>query len=296
MKFFCWLIFTLACAVAVTGCSHRRSGETGLYEDAAGRDSALYLRNGRLFLPAVVNGRDTQVLLDSGAEISLLDAGFAQSLGLATAGRETVKGSGGTDEVSFASGVSVAAIGLQLDELTVAVLDLTDISERLIGESLTMILGREIFDAARLRIDIRGGSIAVSDREVQPQGEALTLVGQHGIEAFPVILNGAETALAEFDLGNGGAVMIGPALAEKLGFLAEDKIVGRRSGGGIGGAVIRDIVIIPALTVGGVTFENVEAAIDRTETAAEINLGLSILQHFLITTDFSERRIWLQPY
>ena len=258
--------------------------------------AALSVRGDRLFVQAVVNGHETEALLDSAAEISLLDSSFARSIGIAAEGADVVKGSGGEQEVAFASGVAIVAVGRRLDDLTVAVLDLSDISTRLIGEPITTVLGREIFDSGRLEVDIARGVIRTVDDGRVPPGEALELREQHGVEAFYVTVDGAQSVLAEFDLGNGSEVLIGAQLAERLGLAEEHNIVERRTGGGIGGAREREIVIIPSLIVAGVTFENVEAAIDRTENASDINLGVSVLRRFLMTVDFPQRRIWLEPY
>ena len=37
------------------------------------------------------------------------------------------------------------------------------------------------------------------------------------------------------------------------------------------------------------------AAIDPGETASDLNIGTSILRHFIITTDFPNRTVWLEP-
>jgi hypothetical protein len=46
--------------------------------------------------------------------------------------------------------VRLEALGLSLRDQTVAVTDLTDVGQRLLGHRIDVILGREIFDAARL--------------------------------------------------------------------------------------------------------------------------------------------------
>jgi hypothetical protein len=50
---------------------------------------------------------------------------------------------------------------------------------------------------------------------------------------------------------------------------------------------------LPRLVVAGRTFRDVPAAIDDQPTASELNIGTSILNDFLITTDFQQHNIWL---
>jgi hypothetical protein len=49
------------------------------------------------------------------------------------------------------------------------------------------------------------------------------------------------------------------------------------------------------LHVAGREFIDVPAAIDPGETASDLNLGTSILRDFIITTDFADGAIWLEP-
>jgi predicted aspartyl protease len=206
-----------------------------------------------------------------------------------------VNGSGGTEKGRFAHGLSLSVAGLHLRHMTAVVLDLKDLSQRLVGRPVPLILGREIFDAARLRVDLARGTLAAVPRTASPPGEHFTLVTKRGVETFPVSVEGRPAVRGEFDLGNGSEVLVGKAYAERIGLLTPDRIVGRSDGGGIGGKVSRDIVMLKSLTVAGRTFENVRAAIDATGTAGDLNVGTSILRHFLITTDFPQHALWLEP-
>lgn len=249
---------------------------------------------GRIFVPVIVNGRPASGLLDSGAEMTVVDDGFAARAGLALEGSEQAKGTGGRVEARFAKGVNLAAAGIGLPARTVAVIDLEDVGARLIGRPIEVVLGREFFDAGRLRIDLRAARIASLSRRAKPAGARFKLTTLHGIETFPASVEGHAPAAAHFDLGNGGDVLIGKAYADRIGLTAPGRIVGRRAGGGLGGEIQRDIVTLKTLRIGTETFTDVQAAIDPGEGAADINIGTSILAHFLIVTDFPQHALWLQ--
>jgi len=255
----------------------------------------LELFRNRLFLPATVNGTRVVALLDSAAEMTILDAPFAASLGLRMGSDQVVNGSGGEDKGRFAHGLRITAAGVTVPAASAIVLDLRDLAERLIGRPVPVILGRELFDAARLRIDLARLTLAAVPRSGTPPGRRYRLTSERGVEGFPIAVEGHSPAQAEFDLGNGTEVLIGKAYADKIGLLAPERIVGRSDGGGIGGKRSRAIVLLSTLEVGGRTFENVRAAIDDTPTAADVNVGTSILRHFLITADFAQRSLWLAP-
>lgn len=283
-----WLMIALASIAAA--CAPMQQGSPA--PDVA--SPRLIVRDDRLFVPARVNGVDTVALLDSAAEMSFMDKAFAEEVGLTTAGNETARGTGGEEEVTFAQGVTIEAAGVTLSDQTVAVLDLSDISTRLIGSPLSIVIGRQLFDAARLYIDIEEGQIISTERKEQPRGVRLPMETHKGLQTIPVSVEGGEPVQADFDLGNGTDVLIGAAYAERIGLNTPERIVGKKPGGGIGGEVERDFVILNELEIAGVVFENVEASIDRTGNAADVNVGVRILRNFRMTVDFAENALWLE--
>jgi hypothetical protein len=263
---------------------------------AAAAAAPLESFGNRLFVAVQVNGAPVAALLDSGAEMSVLDDDFAAGLGLTLTGEATAHGSGAAPmQARFAEGVAVRAAGRDLPDLTVAILDLGEVSARLVGRPVWMILGRDLFDAARLRIDIEGGTIVPVERDAEPDGVRLELTPYRGVETFPAAVEGHGPVQAVFDLGNGSEVMVGRAFAERAGFAAPGRIVELRSGGGLGGAVERGIVMLATIEIAGRIFRDVPASIDDSPSAADINVGTSLLRHFVVTTDFPEKTIWLAP-
>ena len=274
-------IFLPAAAMLLAACA-----------SAPSPNPTLEVAGDRLFVDAMVNKTPVSALLDSAAEASFADKSWAAANGIATFGAETAKGTGGVAEVSFAENISVETLGTKLDGLTIAVLDLSGISNRIIGRKVSFILGRELFDQERLAIDIERGEIAIADRAVKPLGVRLELSGERGVETLRARVNGAEVS-AEFDLGNGTEALIGKATAEKLGLLDDPASLETRTGGGVGGEVERKVVRLKTLEFAGAVFHDVEAAVDETENAGELNIGVRLLRKFRITTDFSGRAIWL---
>lgn len=262
-----------------------------LFPSAAATTAPLMSYNGRLFVDATVNGRSAKALLDSAAEATVVDRQFAKIAELPDGTEQMIRGSGGTAQARVVEGVALKALGMELHPEAVIVTDLSDLSQRLVKRTTQVILGREIFDAARLQIDIAGGRIDVMSRAAEPRGDRLPLAPHAGVETIPVLANG-ESVQAEFDLGNGSGLIISRALARKL----HVKIVGHKSGGGIGGKVRQDLVVLRTLKVGRCFFRNVPAAIDDQSNAAPLNVGTSILKHFLVTTDFRARAVWLDPH
>jgi len=272
------------------------AGVAASAQDAA-RVYPLTLTTGsRLVIEAKINGRPVSALLDSAAEATFLDRGFAHALGLK--GGEAVAGQGSGQaafETTLVSGVTLEAVGLSLTDQTVGVTDLGDVGRRLLGHPIDVILGREIFDAARLAIDIDGHSIAVVTRAHEPRGVRLELVTEHGIETVPASVAGSAPVRATFDLGNGSQVLISRALAERLKLLGAGNAVRTERGGGLGGETERQLLTLEYLELAGRRFTGIEAAVDPQPSASDLNVGVSVLRHFRITTDYAQHAVWLEP-
>jgi len=250
----------------------------------------LRVYNGRLFITAKVNDVATEALLDSGAEASIFDPALAAKAKFAPGTPQVMKGSSGSQAAHIVEGVTIRALGVEIRPEAVVVMDMADLSQRLIKRPTHAIVGRELFDSARLQIDLAGGRISAVSKAKAPRGVKLPLTPHAGIEAIPVKANGV-AAQAEFDLGNGSDVMISRDLVKKLKL----PILGKRTGGGIGGAIERDYVLLPTLEVAGRRFHNIHANIDDQPSHNDMNVGTSILKNFLITTDFKDRTVWLAP-
>ena len=253
----------------------------------------LELYNDRPFLRVTVNGRPVTALLDTAAELTLIDDDAATRLGLTVTGAATAHGSGAaTMEARFADHVAVEAAGVSV-ELRAGILDLGEVSGRLIGRPVDMLLGRDLFDNARLRLDYAAGTLTVA--EDAPRGVRVPLGEFRGVPTIPAAVEGHAPVATVLDTGNGTEVLVGRAYAQRIGLLAPGRIVARSQGGGLGGVRTRDIVILRTLTIAGRTFRNVRAAIDPGETASDLNIGTSILRHFVLTTDFAGHQVWLEP-
>jgi hypothetical protein len=253
------------------------------------------VQGSRLMIDARINGRPVHALLDSAAEATMLDRRFAASLKLPGGSQATGHGSGKESfEAQLVGGVTLQALGLTLDNQTVAVVDLSDIAKRLLKRPIEVILGRELFDAAPIFIDIEGGRIAVS--RAPPPGVRLDLTTEHGVETMLVRVEQDYTPVhATFDLGNGSRVLLSAPFASSRHLLTDGRLVATESGGGLGGETSRQVFKLHSLEVAGRRFTDVDAAIDSQESASDVNIGVSILRHFRITTDFPAHAVWLDP-
>lgn len=258
--------------------------------------SLTMARGSRLMIAAKIDGRPVSAILDSAAEATLIDKEWAGELKLNPGQAVSGQGSGNASfDALLVNGVTLEAVGLRLENQTVAISDLSDIGRRLLHRRIDAILGREIFDAARLSIDIEGRHISVIGRDHEPRGTRLELITEHGVETVPVRVEDGDPVRATFDLGNGSHVLIGTALATRMCLLTDGRRLTSERGGGLGGERERPVFRLHTLEVGGRKFTNVEASVDPNPSASDVNIGVSVLRHFRITTDFASHAVWLDP-
>jgi predicted aspartyl protease len=253
----------------------------------------IVLRRNRLFVPAKVNGHGVQALLDSAAELTVLDRNFARRIGLLGGTETEVKGSGAERVAAqLLDNVTLSAPGMIQRRGPVAVLDLSDVSRRLNGAPIAAILGRDYFDQVRLEIDVSARTLRPLTSNEQAKGQLFPLKTEFGVETMSVVVEGKE-AQATVDLGNGNEPLISHAFAVRLGALSDGRAIDQDAGGGIGGEARRARFNLKSLTIGPKTFVDVPVVVDAGENASDLNLGTSIFSHFILTTDFSNHRLWL---
>jgi hypothetical protein len=257
----------------------------------------------RIFLPITVKGVPTIAILDSGAEYSALDAGFARRVGIAAAGTFAAQGSGGAALVSLAKGVEITVGALELRDLTVGVLDLSGVSGQ-IGVPLTAILGKELFNETVVEIDYPARRIAFHDParwSYRGSGSHVPLTKDRGLRKVPVSVEGRAPITVGFDIGQGGALTLYRPYVEREKLLEGRTPVSRQRGLGIGGATEDAVGTLASLAFGGSTLTNVPATFvldpaGSTETKREQgNLGTEVFRRFRMVVDYSHDSLYLEP-
>ena len=262
-----------------------------------------FFNENRVFIPAEVNGAATQVLLDSGAEMTVLDAAYARELGVKTEGQLDAVGSGGRAQAQLAGGVDISVGNLRLTGLTVAVIDLSEVA-RLIGHPLPVILGKEAFNALVVDVDFPNRRVAfheASSFKAPPKAVRLPLVESAGGQrAVHLSIEGRPAIPVLFDVGNGGALSLFPAYWQQAGLLE-----GRRSSktlsGAVGGLRECDVTTLKHIEFAGITLKNVPTVFDdagksiATSDRLLGNLGLGVLARFRMITDYAADTLMLVP-
>lgn len=264
----------------------------------------MQLVNGtRIYVPARVNGRDAAVLLDTGAAWTVIDKRFAEKLGLKSSGYRTTRGTGGTAPSQYGYGISIDLGHLRLRNVTVLVMDLSDVERRL-GISLPVIVGPEAFATVITDLDIPAKTVTFWERGGwnPPAGAArLSATAVGTVRAVPISIEGRAPAPFLLDIGNGRAPLQIHAHYAKEQNLLQGRRTSTMISGAIGGERPVPVARLREIKFGGETLRDIPAQFPPDDGSAASdrgfagNLGMPVLGRFRLITDFSDNALWVVP-
>ena len=261
-------------------------------------------RNRYVFLRGEVNGVATDVVLDSGAGITVVDRALAVRLGLREESAVVARGTGGRVKGGLVSGVVVKVAGAEVGPLAAAVVDLEEVGRRL-GRPLPLILGTELFHAAVVDLDYPRARLRLVDPasfRYDGPGRKLDLVpAGDGRRNVRISIEGGEPALVGLDTGQGGALTVFRHFAEARGLLSARRVSATRSGG-VGGATTSKIAMLRSVEIAGYDLREIPASFQTEGVGGAFdtrgrdgNLGAGILARFRALFDYSREALWLEP-
>ena len=255
-------------------------------------------RGSRIVLNGTVNGTATEMMLDSGAGMTVVDQAFADKLGLTGGTPLSVRGTGGDVQGKIVSGVTLTTGALRLTNLSVLVLDMSPIA-RGVGRPMPVVLGRDAFKAGIVAIDFPRRTIRFAPRtdfKAPPGATRLDVTDKDGLPAVNLSVAGLPPVDSHLDLGSSGTLVLA-----KSYWSAQPTLAGLRHArteiGGVGGMKPARRVTIPAIDFGGIRFADVPATLNEDPQALPDsggNIGIELLKSFVVTFDTAGHAVYLQ--
>jgi len=279
-----------------------RSGTLDFDADAATTPFDLYL-DGYIELPGEVRGHDVRVMLDSGAGITVLDRSFAREIGLALRDAGTIQGVGGEERLFLAQGVDVAIPGVTLRDATVAVLDMSEIYDKL-GRSFEVVLGIELFTRSVVTVDYPARTLTVAPPhpyEPPPGAGSVRMLSRGGIPTVVCRFEQLPATLCDIDTGSNSSVDIVAHYVDEYDMLSGRPAVSQIATGGVGGMLQAPISTLQEFSFAGVSvgpspanfMAEAVGSLDTEEIAG--NIGAAVLQEFALVFDYPGMRFHVIP-
>ena len=249
--------------------------------------------NGKMFVEATVNGFAATAMVDSGADRTGLDSGFARRNGIRLGLPSILRGIQGYQTARQASDIRFALSGVAVTGPATA-LDYGPLARR-VRHDIDAVLGGDVFRAYVVEIDFDGMTLALHDRAAfqPPAGAKLVpLTPQGQLMCAPLTIEGRGPIQAVVDLGNNTPLIVSPGPAKLLGLLTGRPISNARMGGH-GPSAIAQTATARQISLGGETFDGVPILITPKPIGFDANLGLPVLSRFRLYLDFGGARMWL---
>lgn len=251
-----------------------------------------------------VNGKGPfAFIVDTGVTPSVIDRAAAEAAGVAIDRSRSGEASGagsGTMTVQRAPIQELTLSGVSFRNLDALAADLSRLSSRL-GQPLHGILGDNFFDGRVVTIDYPAQRMTIGrSLPPLPPGAIEMPFSTANDDVIPIIqdfeINGQRIPVS-LDTGSSLAVELYPAAVEKLGLAAvAEKAAAGSITGARGDAAVRK-ARIDALTIGGIPVKDVEVTFSARAdhgTARLGNIGNGLLKNFVVTFDYTTRRVRLE--
>lgn len=245
----------------------------------------------------------TDIVVDSGAGITVVDAAVAAKAGLRGGTAIAAKGVGGESRsVQLATGVRLELGGVILDGLTVAILDLTEVHEK-VGRPMPVILGKELFHAFTVDLDYDRRELRIHDpaRHVAPDGVVIlpTRPLEDGHVMVELGFEDLPPAWFMVDTGSGDTLALHQPYVAAHSLLTRYPRLAERRIGGVGGTLPAKAATAGVVHFAGRTFTKVpvvlatEAKGAFADPSSAGTLGAGLLGRFCVTFDYPRQRLLL---
>lgn len=252
-----------------------------------------------IYLPLTIGGKTKLWVLDSGAGASVIEAGFAQEIGLQTQGKITGQGATSTVDVSFAQMPPFELNGLSFDSQKVVAIDLNDIFRKTSGFEIGGILGYDFLSRLVTKVDYARQMLTFFDPDsFRYAGNGKTLdapLKKNNMLQVPLTVDKRYSGPWNLDLGASGLDFFYP-YAEENGLLGRPGI--RRRAFGAGGVETRTTVQFGTVEFAGFALPKPQVGIPREKgtgvfSSREItgNAGNELFRHFILYLDYKHGRV-----
>ncbi|MGK2857348.1 MAG: aspartyl protease family protein [Thermoanaerobaculia bacterium] len=287
------------------------SEETGItWNGRASAKTKLELTQNHPYVPVFVNGKGPSMfILDTGADMTVIERGHAAELGLPMEGSIEIRGAGsGKLDAALIASPKVTIAGLDVPTEAVIAIPLDALS-RYEGRAIEGILGYDVLSRFVVEIDYAANAVTFHDpASFRDPKDArafdIYFDGNSPVMRGTVALPDGRSfdARLTLDTGNRTALILhqpfveAHAIRKSLPVLADAPL-----GMGVGGMTRQDIGRIASLTLGGfvmnapLTSFTVDKGGANANPDLDGNIGGEVLRRFTLWVDYGRKRILLHP-
>lgn len=251
-----------------------------------------------IYLMITINGKQSLWILDTGADMTVIEEQFARELGLKTEGKMTGQGASNVVDVSFTMLPPFDLPGLHFDSQKVAVIAINDMFRRWVGLEIGGILGYDFLSRLTTKVDYANEELSFYHPDSFHYSDGGVVVDAplagNAIH-LPLIVDGKYEGKWNLDLGAGGMSFHYP-YAEQNNLL---NLPGVESMGlGAGGGSVKKTMQFSSIEFAGFTMKNPLIAVPKAKGKGSFagallagNIGNTLLRHFVLYLDYKNGKV-----
>lgn len=263
--------------------------------DARRKPLPIELFRGIALFKATLGGRDVWMMLDNGADRSLIDVKLLEPLGISSEAREgsKVRTPTGTLPYRVALDVPLVIPGQLEIRMPMAAIDLSAMSGAL-GHPIDAVLGADLLNNMVFALDAGRGILQLMPVGAKVNFQVQPIILTKGKPQLEVTVDGKPVQLT-IDLGYSGEVSLSPEAWARVG-PPDAKKETRLSTHAEGQAYSIDHSSVPTVTIGGVERRNVGVDIRPIPAKdGEGWIGMGLMSQFVMVMDMTAGKLWLIP-
>lgn len=265
------------------------------YANERRKPADIVMFRGVLLFKVTLGGRDAWMMLDNGADRSLIDAKLLDPLGIRSEAREgrTIRTPTGTLPYRVALEVPLVIPGQLEIRMPMAAVDLSAFSAAL-GHPIDAVLGADLLHNVVLALDPGRGELQLMSVGARVDLPSPPIALAKGKAQFGAEVGGKPVQLT-IDLGFSGELSLSPEAWARVGPPEASK-ESRPSAHIEGQAFSIDHASLPAVGIGGV---------ERTNVGVDIRpipgrdgdgwIGMGLISQFIMVMDVTAGKLWLVP-
>lgn len=251
-----------------------------------------------ILLPVNIERKERLWALDSGASMTVIDAQYADELGLKREGKILGMGAGSTFDAYYVSLPEYRIPGIQFKSQKVVSIEIPQVLKSALGMDFGGILGYDFLSRFVTKIDYSKQLISfyhATNFSYKGKGKAVDAPLVDNIFQVPITIDGKYSGKCTFDLGAGQTSLNYP-FAEENGLLNLKGV--EKVGVGVGSEFTLRISQFQSLEIAGFTVENPLIMVPIQKGIGQFarknllgNLGNDIFQHFVLYIDYSHQQV-----
>lgn len=251
-------------------------------------------------IDASVNGRPVRAVIDSGAQITAVDAGLAQALDLPRilAAPLLAYGVSGGPRLTHKVRLDLGVTGLRVGGLRAAVLDLAAVAGAS-GRAFQVLIGRDVLDRVVLDADLpfRRARL-LSPAAYRPAHDARTIPLSGGAPRAQVRIEDSPPLDLLVDTGASSHIALSQAAARRVGLTAPGRRTSQGLSVSLGGLHPEINAVARTVRLGPLTLHDVPVQIYSPAATAPSPsglIGMGLLNPFRVSLNLPARRLDLTP-